>query len=62
MKTKRIPAICSIANCSDKPIAAEIVENGWISLCIRHIKGHGRIDWKKTIACPNQAGAKRGKN
>jgi hypothetical protein len=52
MKTFPIPAVCSMKGCSGAPIAAMKVDGVWVSQCLRHSKGHGKIDPEKVQAPP----------
>jgi hypothetical protein len=57
MKIKTIPGVCSIVNCQGAPISAEQIGDTWISRCIAHFKGRGKVDWRKAVK--NGAGRRR---
>jgi hypothetical protein len=42
-----ISAVCSMVNCTGAPIAAMKVSDFWVSQCLRHSKGHGKLDMNK---------------
>jgi len=42
-----IHGVCSMKNCTGAPIAAMKVSTFWVSQCLRHSKGHGKLDMSK---------------
>lgn len=51
-----IHGVCSMKNCTGAPIAAMAVQISgrdrersmvWVSQCLRHSKGHGKLDMSK---------------
>lgn len=39
--------VCSMQKCTGAPIAAMKVSDFWVSQCLRHSKGHGKLDMAK---------------
>jgi hypothetical protein len=39
--------VCSMVKCSCAPIAAMKLSDFWVSMCLKHSKGHGKMDLNK---------------
>lgn len=46
-KTIAISGVCSMVGCTGAPIAAKKVSDFWVSQCLLHSKGHGKLDMNK---------------
>jgi hypothetical protein len=46
-KKIEIFGVCSMRDCTGAPIAAMKISDFWVSQCLRHSKGRGKLDMSK---------------